>query len=234
MVVVPASAGRGVAVHQQVVSPPNPPVEVLLPQSPATEAVRPGAEVLMGHQESADRQDGDGVERPHQPQGRVRGRMVHRHRAAAADAADRFAEPLAVGVGADVAGPVAQFGRPVPHRRQDQVGFRAVETPTPEDRTRLDDQHRRVAVGAALSGSEEVGTQLVAEEPMDSLHGRVRSPSARRTCGDAGGRRDDRPRRSPSLVCADRGKARARSSLHGRGPTDPRAARAPSGTDPDG
>ncbi len=160
VVEVPRPPGRPVAVHEQLVLPPHPPVEALHPQPVAAVLLGPRAELLPGHQEAPGRQDVDVVPGGHELQGGPGGRVADRQPAAAA-VEPGLRQPLRIGPGPHVADPVAQFGGPVPHRGEDEVGLGPVEAAAAQYGAGLDHQDRSAGVRTAVACVEEVGTELI-------------------------------------------------------------------------
>ncbi|BCB84491.1 hypothetical protein Psuf_018040 [Phytohabitans suffuscus] len=106
---------------------PGVPVEVVEPGR-AAPAVGPGGEVFLAGDEAARREHGDlflGADEVAGPPG---GRVAHLDHLAV------LPEPLAVGLGAQVNGLVAQLGGAVADRGEDQVGLLAMERAATEDR----------------------------------------------------------------------------------------------------
>lgn len=184
---VPPSRRGLLAVHEQAVPAADPAVEVLLPQALAAVTLGPGGEAGHRHEEAAGGPHCHLGQGAHQAQSRVRGGVVDADRAPARGPG----QSLTVGVGAYVRDAVARFGRAVAHGGQHQVGLGPVETPPPEDGARLDHEQRSFRPGPLFARREEVGAELVAEEPMHDASPQSRpraclnraSPSASSTSG---------------------------------------------------
>jgi hypothetical protein len=159
VVVVPPAADRLVGLHQHVEPPPLGAVEVLHPER--LPIAGPLVELGARQREGGRGQHlGDQTLRA-EPLGQlgrgVRGRLVHHDRPA------QLLQRLAVGLRAQVSGPVAELRGQVPHARQHQVQLLAVEPPPVQDPARLDQHHLAVQV---LVGAMHVRTQLITEHPQ--------------------------------------------------------------------
>ncbi|CAM5603578.1 hypothetical protein SCYAM73S_06788 [Streptomyces cyaneofuscatus] len=187
VVQVPPSAGRVVAVHQQIVPLAHPVVEALQPEGLGLPAAllplpaplplvpsRPLREVVVAHQEPLRGEDLDALQAAHEVQ-RPAGGGVADGQGARCPASAYLLQALRVRLGPDIGDPVAQLGCAVPHRREDQVRLRPVEAAPAQHRSRLDHDHRGLVVRATVARVEEVRAQLVPEQPVGAwCHGRGR------------------------------------------------------------
>lgn len=116
--------------------------------------VRPRLELRLRQQETAGREDIDLLPCGHEVQrgtgGRVAGRQV-----VPASTEPRLRQAVRVRLGLYVADAVAQFGRPVPHRGEDEVGLGPVEAMSAQHGPGLDHQDRCVCVRSAVTGSRK-------------------------------------------------------------------------------
>lgn len=137
---VPRPARGLFAVHQQVVVSAHVPVEVFQSQIPG--GVRPSAERVRLYEETARRQDLHLLESSHEAKGAVGRGVMDGH----GRVADGSVQAVTVGLRLDVAHPVTELGRAVPHGGQEQVRLGTAEVAPAEDPTRLD--HNDLAVRA--------------------------------------------------------------------------------------
>lgn len=187
VVEVPRPPGGLVTVHEQLVATADPPVEALHPQTAARVLLRPRLELRLRQQEAAGREDVDPVPCGHEVQRGAGGRVADRQAVAAATE-PRLRQPVRVGLGLYVADPVTQFGRPVPHRGEDQMGLGPVEAASAQHGPGLDHQDGGVCVRPAVAGVQEVGAELVPEEPVGAWCHEVRLSCRRVPLRQARGR----------------------------------------------
>ena len=162
VVQIPAAADGPAALHQQVVRPADPSVEVLLAEAFRAPVVRPLSELVVRHKKAARRQHAYGGQRAHQGVGRMGRGVVHGHRAVS----HRLAQSLAIGVRLDVPHTVTELGGPMAHRGQDQVRFGAMEPSSSQDAAGLDHQQRGVPVRSAPRRIDEMRAELITEQPV--------------------------------------------------------------------
>ncbi|CAO5258746.1 branched chain amino acid efflux pump [Frankia sp. AgKG'84/4] len=167
VVVVPLSARRLGAVHQNAVAMPLPPVEILHQQPPPARgagagagagagrwtAVGPGGELLVARSGEGRRDDGHRGQAGHEAPRRPGGRGGHLQGLAI------IGDDLAVGRADPMVAAFAQLTGTVAQRREDQVCLLAVEAPPSEHPGRLDQQDRLVGP------CEEVRAELIGKQP---------------------------------------------------------------------